>query len=274
MDTRAIPRTGEALPVIGVGTWRSFDVGRGEKARAPLGNVLRAMIRGGGTIVDSSPMYGRAEGVAGDLIEESGVRDNLFIATKVWTDGRESGIAQMRESMRFLRTDRIDLMQIHNLVDWRTHLKTLREWKESGKIRYLGITHYTPSAFSQLAEIIAAEEIDFIQLPYSIAVRDAEARLLPLAAERGVAVMVNRPFEGGRLFSHVRGVALPSWAEDAGITSWAGFFLRFILSHPAVTCVIPATSVPERMTEFLEAGEAGDHVSEIAGKFTKQWNDI
>lgn len=274
METRPIPRTGEALPVIGVGTWRSFDVGRGERARAPLRDVLRSMMRGGGTIVDSSPMYGRAEGVAGDLIEELAVRDSLFMATKVWTDGREDGIAQMTESMRLLRTGRIDLMQIHNLVDWRTQLRTLREWKESGKIRYLGITHYTPSAFSQLADIIEAEDIDFVQLPYSIAVRNAEARLLPLAAEKGVAVMVNRPFEGGRLFSTVRGSPLPGWAEEEGITCWAGFFLRFILSHPAVTCVIPATSVPERMAEFTEADDTRNYRPETVKKYMDTWNKM
>lgn len=255
MITRPIPRTGEGLPVIGLGTWQTFDVGAKVKARAPLRQVLGHLVDGGGRVIDSSPMYGRAEAVTGELVAEIRARDKTFLATKVWTTGREQGIAQMRRSAALLRAEVIDLMQIHNLVDWRTHLATLRRMKEEGRIRYIGITHYTPSAFDALARVIDAEaDIDVVQLCYSIATPDAEERLLPLAEARGVAVLVNRPFEEGALLRRLRQRPLPALATELGCRNWAQFLLKYVLGHPAVTCVIPATAKPEHMADNLAAG--------------------
>jgi diketogulonate reductase-like aldo/keto reductase len=252
---RPIPRSGELLPVIGLGTWQTFDVGNSASARAPLRDVLREFVKLGGSVVDSSPMYGRSESVVGDLAVELGVSRKLFLATKVWTTGRDAGIRQMEESFRRLRTERMDLMQVHNLVDWRTHLATLRDWKRAGRIRYLGITHYQASAFDDLASIMRSEAIDFIQLPMSVELPDAEEALLPLAAERGVAVIVNRPFEGGALMHRVRRKPLPDWAAEFDCRGWSELFLRWIVSHEEVTCVIPATSSVEHLAENLRAGE-------------------
>jgi diketogulonate reductase-like aldo/keto reductase len=254
MIKRPIPRTGEALPVIGLGTWQTFDVGGEVKARAPLRQVLRHLLDAGGRVIDSSPRYGRAEEVTGDLVREIGARGKTFLATKVWTSGREQGIAQMRRSAELFRAEVIDLMQIHNLVDWRTHLATLRRMKEAGRIRYIGITHYTPSAFAALAQVIEAEgDIDFVQLCYSIATPQAEERLLPLAEARGVAVLVNRPFEEGALLRRIRQRPLPALAAELGCRNWAQFLLKYVLGHPAVTCVIPATASPEHMADNLAA---------------------
>jgi diketogulonate reductase-like aldo/keto reductase len=255
MITRTIPRTGEALPVIGLGTWQTFDVGAEAKARAPLRQVLGRLLEAGGRVIDSSPMYGRAEGVTGDLVQELRARDEVFLATKVWTTGRERGGTQMRRSTELLRAQTIDLMQIHNLVDWRTHLATLRRLKEEGRIRYIGITHYTPSAFDALAQVIESEgEIDFVQLCYSIATPQAEARLLPLAEVRGVAILVNRPFEEGGLLRRLRQKPLPGIAAELACRNWAQFLLKYVIGHPAVTCVIPATANPEHMADNLAAG--------------------
>jgi diketogulonate reductase-like aldo/keto reductase len=255
MLTRPIPSSGEALPVIGLGTWQSFDVGADAAARAPRAEVLRRLVAGGGRVIDSSPMYGRAEGVAGDLLAAAGVREKTFLATKVWTTGREEGIAQMRRSAALLRTEVIDLMQIHNLVDWRTHLATLRRMKDEGRVRYIGVTHYTTGALDELAAIIKDESLDFVQCAHSIATRAAEQRLFPVAAARGVAVIVNRPVEEGALFRRVRGRTLPDLARELDIASWGQLFLKYIVSHPAVTCVIPATSDPAHMADNLGAGE-------------------
>jgi diketogulonate reductase-like aldo/keto reductase len=255
MITRPIPSTGEALPVIGLGTSQVFDVGADERARQPLRAVLQAFVDAGGRIIDTSPMYGRAEAVTGDLIAELAVRPRVFLATKVWTSGREAGIAQMRRSAELLRSEIIDLMQIHNLLDWRTHLATLRAMKAAGKIRYIGITHYTTGALPDLARILASEPgIDFVQCAYSLGTREAEEALFPIAAERKVAVIVNRPFEDGDMFRHVRGRALPEWAGEFDCTSWAQLFLKYILAEPAVTGAIPATSSPEHMEDDLKAG--------------------
>jgi diketogulonate reductase-like aldo/keto reductase len=254
MTTRPIPVSGEALPVIGLGTWQTFDVGGWSRHRGPLAEVLRKLFGGGGKAIDSSPMYGRAEGVVGDLITELKAHNSAFIATKVWTTGREAGIEQMRRSAELLQTRVIDLMQIHNLLDWRTHLATLRRMKEAGQIRYIGITHYTTSALPDLAAIIERDQIDFVQFAYSIDARDAEQRMLPLAADRRVAVIINRPFGGGGLFRRMRKVALPPWAGELGCSTWAEFFLKFIVSHPAVTCVIPATADPAHLADDLAAG--------------------
>jgi aryl-alcohol dehydrogenase-like predicted oxidoreductase len=250
---RPIPRTGEWLPVVGLGTWQTFDVGSAESERAPRREVIREFVRLGGSVVDSSPMYGRSENVVGDLTTELDARQRLFLATKVWTSGREAGIRQMEQSFKRLRTERIDLMQIHNLVDWRTQLVTLRQWKEQSKIRYIGVTHYTESAYDELARVLQAEALDFVQLNYSIAERAAERRLLPLAAERRMAVLVNRPFAQADLFSKVRGKPLPRWAGEIGCASWAQFFLKFVISHPAVTSAIPGTSRVQHLVDNLQA---------------------
>ncbi len=255
MLTRPIPSAGEALPVIGLGTWQVFDVGGSEAERRPLREVLRLFAEAGGRIIDSSPMYGRSEMVTGDMIAQASLRPRIFLATKVWTSGRDAGIAQMRRSAELLRSPVIDLMQVHNLVDWHTQLATLREMKAKGQIRYLGLTHYTPGAFGDLIRIIEAEAgIDFVQIPYSLATRDAEARLLPAAAARGVAVIVNRPFEEGGLFRRVRGRALPEWAGEFDAATWAQLFLKYLVAEPAVTCVIPATGNPAHMADDLLAG--------------------
>lgn len=254
MRTRPVPRTGELLPVVGLGTWQTFDVGGGESERAPLRDVLRELVRGGSKVVDSSPMYGQSESVIGDLAAELRVRHQLFLATKVWTNGRDAGIRQMEQSFRRLRTQHIDLMQVHNLVDWRTHLTTLRRWKEQGKIRYIGITHYTESAHDELIAVHEAEELDFLQVNYSLAERGAERRLLPLVAEQGVAVIVNRPFAQAQLFRKVRGRPLPPWAAEIGCATWAQFFLKFVIGHPAVTCAIPGTSKVRHLIDNMQAG--------------------
>lgn len=252
MLTRKIPRSGEALPVIGMGTWQTFDVGPSE--REPLVDVLKALLAAGGRVIDSSPMYGRAEEATGDVIARAAVSGRPFLATKVWTSGKAAGIAEMTRSLERMRTHKLDLMQIHNLLDWKTHLPVLREWKEAGKIRYLGITHYARSAFGDLEALLRREKLDFIQLPYNALDREAEKRLLPAAAETGTAVLVMRPFAEGALFQRVKGRALPSWAADIDCDSWAQLFLKFILGHPAVTCPIPATSKLKHMTDNLKAG--------------------
>ena len=254
MIRRAIPRTGQLLPVIGLGTWQTFDVGGTKSSREPLKNVLREFARLGGSVVDSSPMYGQSETVVGDLAAELGIHKQLFLATKVWTSGRDAGIRQMEESFRRLRTDRMDLMQVHNLVDWRTHLATLRQWQEQGRVRYIGATHYTAGAYEQLAGVLETEELDFVQLNYSVAEREAERRLLPLAVEKRVAVLVNRPFAAGGLFSKLRQKPLPPWAKEIGCASWAQLLLKFVISHPAVTCTIPATSKVQHLADNMQAG--------------------
>ena len=254
MHQRKIPSSGEMLPVVGVGTWRTFDVGGKPEDRAPLAEVLRLLFEAGGSVIDTSPMYGSAEAVIGDLLAAVGTRAKAFIATKVWTTGRDNGIAQMRNSMRLLKTDRIDLMQIHNLVDWRAHLPTLKAWKAEGRLRYLGVTHYTQSAHDELESVMRAEKWDFVQLNYALDDRAVERRLLPLAQERGIAVIVNQPFGGGGLLRKLMARKLPDWAGEIGATSWAQLLLKFVLAHPAVTCVIPGTGKPEHMKDNLQAG--------------------
>jgi aryl-alcohol dehydrogenase-like predicted oxidoreductase len=255
MRTRPIPSTGEALPVIGLGTWRGFDVGQDAASRAPLGQVLEALFEAGGSVVDSSPMYGRAEAVTGDLLAARGWRPKTFIATKVWTRGRESGIEEMRRSMALMKSGpTIDLIQVHNLVDWRTHLETLRSWKVEGRVRYLGITHYTPAAHDDLEAVMRVATPDFVQLDYALDDRAAERRLLPLAAELGIAVLVNRPLGGGGLARRLQGRALPDWAASINCASWSQVLLKFVLAHPAVTCAIPGTANPAHMRDNALAG--------------------
>jgi diketogulonate reductase-like aldo/keto reductase len=256
MLTRSIPSSNEALPVIGCGTYVGFDTKPGSKQYQGLNGVLQALIDAGGRVLDSSPMYGRAEAALGGLLAESGMRDKAFVATKVWTNGREAGIRQMQESMKLLQTETIDLMQIHNLVDWRAHLGTLQAWKEQGRIRYIGITHYTASAHDQLEAVMQSESIDFVQLNYSLDDRDAQKRLLPVAAERGIAVLVNRPFGGGELLRRLNHQPLPAWAADIGAASWAQLLLKFVLSQPAVTCIIPGTGRAAHMADDVQAAAA------------------
>jgi aryl-alcohol dehydrogenase-like predicted oxidoreductase len=255
MNKRTIPSSGEALPVVGCGTWRTFDVGADASAQNRLAEVLRVLFAAGGSVIDSSPMYGSSEEVAGTLLTRLDAHGRAFVATKVWTQGREAGIAQMRDSMRLLQQPRIDLMQIHNLVDWRTQLATLRDWKAAGRIRYIGITHYTSGAFGEVETVLRSEKLDFVQINYAANDRDAEARILPLAAQRGVAVIVNQPFGGGSLVSSLRGKPLPPWAGEIGCTSWAQVLLKFVLAQPAVTCVIPGTGRPEYMLDNVQAGD-------------------
>jgi diketogulonate reductase-like aldo/keto reductase len=250
---KPIPKTAESLPAIGLGTWQTFDVGAGPSARAPLKEVLRRFVQAGGSVIDSSPMYGKSEGVVGDLAAELGVHKQLFLATKVWTSGRDAGVRQMEESLKRLRAGRIDLMQVHNLVDYRTHLATLRRWKEQGRVRYIGVTHYTASAYHELERVIASEDIDFVQINYSLGEREAERRMLPLAAEKRLAVLINRPFAAGQLFRRARSKPLPPWSDEIGCASWAQFFLKFIVAHPAVTCALPATSNLEHLIDNMKA---------------------
>jgi diketogulonate reductase-like aldo/keto reductase len=254
MITRNIPHGGEALPVIGLGTWQTFDVGNDAAALDQRREVLRILFDAGGTVIDSSPMYGRAEAVVGTLLSQMHARSKAFLATKVWTSGRAAGEAQMTSSAVKLQAPVIDLMQIHNLVDWRTHLSTLRAWKEQKKFRYIGVTHYTVGGLDELAAVIRSEPIDFVQLAYSINVRQAETRLLALAAERGVAVITNLPFDSGSLFARVRAKALPDWAAEFDCSSWSQFFLKFIIGHPAITCVVPGTARPDHASDNVAAG--------------------
>ena len=254
MLTRRIPSSGELLPVIGLGTSDVFDVGADEAARAPLAQVLKILLEAGGSLLDTSPMYGRAEGVSGELVAAAGARARMFLATKVWTTGKAEGLRQIEDSMRLLKTGVLDLVQVHNLVDLSTQLANVRALKEAGRVRYIGITHYTVAAHAELERVIGREALDFVQFNYSIVTRDAEQRLLPLAAERKVAVLVNRPYEDGALFARVRGKPLPEWAAEFDCTSWGQFFLKFIVSHPAVSCVIPATSNPRHMLDNAAAG--------------------
>ena len=252
MLTRPIPSTGEKLPVIGMGTWQTFDVR--PKEAAPLEPVMKAFVEAGGKLLDSSPMYGKSEEIAGHMIEKFGLRDKLFVATKVWTSGKEEGIAQMESSMKKLRAKPIDLMQVHNLQDVATHLDTLRAWKKEGIVRYLGVTHYTASGHAAVEKLIATETLDFVQINYSAAEREAEKKLLPLAKDRGVAVIANRPFAGGELFGKLRERPLPGWAKEIGCESWAQILLKFIVSHPAITCAIPETSRLHHLQDNMGAG--------------------
>lgn len=255
MTRRPIGARGETLAVVGLGTYRSFDVGSGAAVvRAPLAEVLRLFVSGGGQLVDSSPMYGEAESVVGDLAAADGLARQLFLATKVWTSGRAAGVRQMEESFRRLRVPTIDLMQVHNLLDLRSHLPTLQAWKKDGRLRYLGITHYHAGAYDELSQWLRRGGFDFVQFNYSLAEREAEARLLPLAADVGAAVIVNRPFAQAGLFAKVRGTALPAWGAEFDCASWAQFFLKYIIAQPAVTCVIPATGNPLHLLDNLAAG--------------------
>jgi diketogulonate reductase-like aldo/keto reductase len=252
--TKKIPKSGEHLPVIGVGTSRVFDIRDEPDAFPSRQQVLRHLFEAGGSVIDSSPMYGSAEGVVGDLLAKMGGRKKAFIATKVWTDGSQEGIAEMNRSFSLFKTNQIDLMQVHNLTDTKTQLKTMRKWKEEGRFRYLGITHYVPDAIDDVIAVVKREKLDFVQMMYSLDEPEAAARLLPLCQEKGVAFLANRPFARGNQFAMTRGKTLPGWAKEIDIDSWARFFLKFVIGHPAVTCAIPGTDKPKYMLDNLGAG--------------------
>ena len=269
MQMRAIPSTGERIPVIGMGTSGSFEVDAA--GRDPLKEVLRRFVAGGASVIDTSPNYSNAEDVLGDLMAELGLRDRIWLATKLAADDRAAGEAQFADSLRRLRTDKVELLAVHNLRDWKTQLALARELKAQGKVKYVGLTHFRDEAHDTLADIVAAEKPDFVQINYAVGAPNAEKRVLPAAADNGVAVMVNRAFDDGKLFSRVAGEALPGWAAEVGVTSWAQMFLKFALSHPAVTVVIPATGKPDRQTDNLRAG-SGDMLdaaqrAELIAKF-------
>lgn len=253
MITRRIPASGEPIPVIGLGTSGPMEVGTDAVARAPLKAVIDAFFDAGGTLIDTSPMYSSAERVLGELLSLQ-QQKRCFMATKVWADGKEAGIAQMRESARLLRHDPLDLVMVHNLRDLDVQLATLRAWRAEGRLRYFGVTHYTVAAHADLERVIERETPDFVQFNYSALTRHAEQRLLPLAAERGVAVIVNRAFEDGKIFARLARVPLPAWAADFDAASWAQVLLKYVIAHPAVTCVIPATGKVAHMRDNLAAG--------------------
>jgi aryl-alcohol dehydrogenase-like predicted oxidoreductase len=250
---RRIPKTNEAVPAVGLGTWQVFDVAGNAGELAQARETLKVFAELGGRVVDSSPMYGSSESVTGRLAAELGLHGKLFLATKVWTSGREAGIRQMQDSMKKLRVERLDLMQVHNLVDAPTQLATLREWKESGRVRYIGVTHYHAGAHEELETFLKPGDLDFVQLNYSLEEPEAEQRLLRVAADTRTAVIVNRPFAEGAMFARVKGKALPAWANEIGCASWAQFFLKWILAQPAVTCVIPGTRNPKHIADNLGA---------------------
>ena len=253
MNSRSIPSTGEELPVIGLGTYSVFDVSSTAEEIAIPQEIVDLLLGDGGSVIDTSPMYNRSERVIGNVIDAGSPREAMFIATKVWTNGRDAGIEQMNQSAQLMNTDVIDLMQVHNLRDTDIHMKTIRDWQEDGRIRYNGLTHYTESAFDRLQTAMTKHKPDFIQINYSLGEPEADDRILPLAQDMGIAVLINRPYQSGRLFRAVSGESLPGWAADFA-ASWGQFFLKFIISHPAVTCVIPATSKPHHMIDNLGAG--------------------
>ncbi len=264
--TRAIPASGERIPVIGMGTSRTFDTGDDASSIAQLTQVMQAFLDGGGTVIDSSPMYGNAERRVGDVLRALGRQSTVFAATKVWTNGKAKGLEQIQASAGRMAVEQFGLLAVHNLRDWQTHLGTLRDLKEAGRVRHIGITTSHGRSHPELLQIMRSEPLDFVQFSYNIADRTAEDKLLPLARERGIATMINRPFQRGELFSRTRGQALPAIARDLGCTSWAQFFLKFILAHPAVTCVIPASAKPHHMADNMHAnrGEAPSQVQREA----------
>lgn len=269
---RPIPSTGEMLPLIGIGTWQQFDVGNNAAEKENLTKVLKLMLEKGGTLIDSSPMYGRAEAVVGELTHQLSTCDQYFYATKVWTSGEQNGIRQMEESLKKMQRKTMDLIQVHNLVDWQTHLKTLQRWKDKKLVRYTGVTHYVASAHAQLEQLVRSKAVDFVQFNYSIGERNAERSLLDACKDNGVAVIINEPFEKGELFRMVRDKALPDWAADYDIRNWTQFFLKYILGHEAVNAVIPGTSDTAHLLDNMSAGY-GALPDAKARKQMAQWMD-
>jgi aryl-alcohol dehydrogenase-like predicted oxidoreductase len=272
--SRPIPRTGERLPAVGLGTAIIFDIDEDAAKRAERRAVIQTMIDGGGRLVDTAPSYGTAEAVVGDLLSSMAARDKVFLATKVRADSHAESLAQMNDSLKRLRTARVDLMQLHNVSDAKTELRTLREWQQRGYTRHIGITHFQAGANDRLAEVIRREKPEFLQINYSLAERSVEERLLPLAAETGTAVLVNLPFGRGKLFSAVRGKSLPEWAKEFDAASWGQFFLKYLLAHPAVTCVIPGTDKPEYMLDNLDAGRGRLPDATTRRKMVDFWNSL
>jgi diketogulonate reductase-like aldo/keto reductase len=271
MTQKAFPQGTKALPKIGLGTWQTFDAGNDAAARASLREVLGLL---NGNVVDSSPMYGSSETVVGELVAELGIREQLFMATKVWTSGREAGIQQMATSFKRLRVQRMDLMQVHNLLDVAVHAKTLQDMKAKGTVRYIGITHFTASAYAEVERAMKGAPWDFLQINYSLAEREAEKKILPMAKDMGMRVLINRPFGEGSLFRKVKGKSLPPWAAELGIASWAQYFLKWIVSHPGVTCAIPATSKPEHMKDNLGAAAGALPSSAVRRKMAEYFDGL
>lgn len=267
---RAIPSTGEQIPVIGCGTYRGFDVADAGPAKTALAGVVDAVLQTHNAVLDSSPMYGRAEQVLGSLLADTGRRAEAFLATKVWTRGKRAGIAQMEQSLALLQTERIDLMQVHNLVDYAVHLETLANWRRDGRVRYVGLTHYTRSAYAEMEAAIRATAVDFIQINYSLDDRAAEERLLPLASDRGIAVLVNMPFGGGGLLQRLLRRPLPEFAPTIGCSTWSQLLLKFVIGHPAVTSAIPGTGDPAHIADNIAAGQ-GD-VAEARDRIRRWWD--
>lgn len=279
LATASIPSTGQRIPRVGLGTWQTFDIRSNQaeyqRRRADLADTVRVFFDGGGTVIDSSPMYGASEAVVGELLAERTLRPRGFLATKVWTTGAMQGVAQMEDSIAKLRAgSQLELMQIHNLVDWRTHLATLRRWKEAGRIRYLGITHYQSTAIESVAQIVRTEPLDFVQMNLSLDEPDAAATLLPLCRDRGVAFIANRPFGGGGALRRVRSIGLPPWAEEMGIRSWSHYLLKWVLAHPDVTCAIPGTGNPRHCADNLAAGRGP--IPDPAGqdRLARHWREV
>ena len=271
LHVKKIPSSGETLPVIGVGTWQTFDVGADAAARQDLREVLKLLE---GNVVDSSPMYGSSESVAGELVAELGMRERLFVATKVWTSGRAEGLRQIEQSFQRLRVQKMDLFQIHNLLDVATHTATLKQMKAAGKVRYVGITHYTSSAYAEVERWLKTREYDFLQINYSLGEHEAENRLLPLARDLNVAVIGNRPFAEGALFRKAKGKPLPAWAAEIGVQSWAQYFLKWIVSHPALTCTIPGTGNPAHMRDNLGAGQGALPDAALRAKMRQHFDSL
>lgn len=269
-----IPATGERVPRIGLGTWQTFDVGTDARRRADLAETLRVFIAAGARVVDSSPMYGTSEAVVGDLVEAAGLRERLWLATKVWTTGARAGEQQMNTSLERLRSPRIELMQVHNLVDWRTHLRTLRAWKERGTIRYIGVTHYTASSHDEVERVLRSEQVDFLQLNLSLDEPQATDRMLASCADRGVAFIANRPFGGGASFRRALGKPLPPWAAELGVTSWAQFMLKWVLSFDAVTCAIPGTGNPRHMADNLGGARGRLPDAATRQRMARAWREL
>ena len=255
MLRRTIPSSGESLPIIGLGTSRVFDVDPEDREELKIRKeIIEVLLNNGGSLVDTSPMYGQSEDLLGQILDDYPRRNELFLATKVWIKGKPEGEQQISESFKKMNTAKMELIQIHNLVDWKTQIKTLRQMKESGEISYIGITHYKSSAFKEMEDIIKKEPIDFAQFNYSIGEREAEERLLPICQEYGVATIINRPFMRGKLFRSFKNQTLPDWCKDYDINSWGQFFLKYIIANPAVTNIIPATSKSKNMLDNSIAG--------------------
>jgi aryl-alcohol dehydrogenase-like predicted oxidoreductase len=274
LSQRAIPKSGEMMPVIGVGTARTYDIEPGDPKRALLKATLDTFIKGGGRVIDCSPTYGRAEGVVGELLAELGTRDKAFIATKISTEGEAEGVASVKGSMSSLKTDRFELLQVHNIKDTMTQLKTIRRLREEGKVKYIGITVSQKRSYGDFAKIMQSEPLDFVQVNYSLGQPDSAERLLPLAKDRGMAVLINRPFWLGRLFRKAKGKSLPPWAAEFDCKSWAQFFLKFCLAHPAVTAAIPGTDRPEYMVDNMAAGMGRMPDAKTQAKMLEFWKTL